>query len=113
MNRKTIAIVAALFVALVVVQAAGLERTREQALERYGAFSRAHARPFRIMGRLQRWVPALPPRALTALIALAGRRRPCALIFDRYLGLAPPPRQGARRRTPARPDAAGSSSPDT
>jgi digeranylgeranylglycerophospholipid reductase len=89
------------------------DKTRQQALEAYGEFSAAHARSFRIMGRLQRWVPALPPRALTALIALAGRRRPCALIFDRYLGLAPPPRQGARRRTPARPDAAGSSSPDT
>jgi flavin-dependent dehydrogenase len=67
------------------------ERTREQALERYGAFSRAHARPFRMLGRLQRWVPALPPKALTSLIAVAGRPRPCKLIFDRYLAVAPPP----------------------
>ena len=66
-------------------------RTREQALEAYGAFSAAHAGAFRIMGALQRWVPRLPPRALTALIALAGRRRPCSWAFDRYLGVAPPP----------------------
>jgi flavin-dependent dehydrogenase len=66
------------------------ERTREQALERYGAFSRAHARPFRIMGRLQRWIPAVPPRALTTLIALAGRERPCRWAFDRYLRVAHP-----------------------
>ena len=71
-------------------------RTREQALEAYGAFSDSHAGAFRIMGALQRWVPALPPRALTALIALAGRRRPCSWAFDRYLG-----RRTAARRRPA------------
>ena len=55
---------------------------------------------FRMMGRLQRWVPALPPRALTALIALAGRRRPCTWAFDRYLGIAPPPAGSPRPRIP-------------
>ena len=85
-------------------------KTRQEALEAYGSFSAAHARSFRIMGRLQRWVPALPPRALTALIALAGRRRPCTLIFDRYLGLAPPPRLDSRLQwTPSPLTSAGSS----
>ena len=85
-------------------------RTREQALAAYGAFSAAHAHQFRIMGALQRWVPRLPPRLLTALIALAGRRRACTLIFDRYLGIAPPPR--LESRVPWRPSpttSAGSS----
>ena len=48
------------------------------------------------MGRLQHWVPRLPPRALTALIALAGRRRPCSWAFTRYLrgrAAAPPARR--------------------
>ncbi len=88
-------------------------RTREQALEAYGAFSASHAGAFRTMGRLQRWVPALPPRLLTALIALAGRRRPCAWAFDRYLGVAPPPSASdLESRVPWRPSpttSAGSS----
>ena len=67
------------------------ERTRDEALRRYGDFSAAHAGSFRIMGALQRWVPALPPRALTTLIALAGRRRPCTWAFTRYLAIAAPP----------------------
>jgi hypothetical protein len=43
------------------------------------------------MGALQRWVPALPPRLLTALIEVVGRPRACRVVFDRYLALAPPP----------------------
>ena len=50
------------------------------------------------MGRLQRWVPALPPRALTALIALAGRRRACAWAFARYLDVAHPRFAASRHR---------------
>jgi flavin-dependent dehydrogenase len=65
-------------------------KTREQALDAYGAFSASHAGAYRMMGRLQRWVPALPPRALTSLIALAGRRRPCSWAFTRYLEAAHP-----------------------
>jgi hypothetical protein len=42
------------------------------------------------MGRLQHWVPRLPPRALSPLIALAGRRRPCSWAFTRYLEAAHP-----------------------
>jgi flavin-dependent dehydrogenase len=66
------------------------ERSREQALAAYGAFSAQHAGAYRTMGRLQRWVPALPPRALTALIAIAGRRRLCSWAFTRYLEAAHP-----------------------
>jgi flavin-dependent dehydrogenase len=66
------------------------EKTREKALADYAAFSASHGGAFRTMGRLQRWVPALPPRALTALIALAGRRRACAWAFTRYLEVAHP-----------------------
>ena len=89
-------------------------RTREQALEAYGAFSASHAGAFRIMGALQRWVQRLPPRALTALIALAGRRRPCSWAFSRYLDVAPPPPSAGdlESRVPWRPSpttSAGSS----
>jgi flavin-dependent dehydrogenase len=66
------------------------EKGRDAALAAYGAFSADHAPAFRVMGRLQRWVPALPPRLLTALIALAGRRRPCRWAFTHYLDVAHP-----------------------
>ena len=66
------------------------ERTREQALERYAAFSASHAPAFRLAWRLQRLIPALPPRVLTALLAL--RRPPAALrrAFSWYLDQAHP-----------------------
>jgi flavin-dependent dehydrogenase len=86
------------------------EKTREQALADYGAFSASHAGAFRAMGRLQRWVPALPPRVLTALIGVAGRARACDFIFDRYLRIAPPPRLDSRPQwTPSPMTSAGSS----
>jgi menaquinone-9 beta-reductase len=86
------------------------EKTREQALADYGAFSASHAGAFRAMGRLQRWVPALPPRVLTALIGVAGRARACDFIFDRYLRIAPPPRLDSRLQwTPSPTTSAGSS----
>ena len=40
---------------------------------------------------LQRAIPRLPPRALTALLAVMGRERPCRRAFDWYLRVAPPP----------------------
>jgi len=90
------------------------ERTREQALAAYGAFSDEHAGAYRVMGRLQDWVPRVPPRALASLIALAGRRRPCSWAFTRYLGVAPPPETTGdlESRVPWRPSpttSAGSS----
>ena len=66
------------------------EATREQALAAYGAFSDSHGPAFAIALRLQRLIPALPPRALTALLAVAGRERPCRRTFDWYLEQAHP-----------------------
>jgi flavin-dependent dehydrogenase len=66
------------------------ERTREQALAAYGAFSAAHAPAFRLALRLQRLIPALPPRALTALLAVLARERPCRRAFTWYLEQAHP-----------------------
>jgi menaquinone-9 beta-reductase len=66
------------------------ETTRAQALAAYGAFSDAHAPAFATALRLQRLIPALPPRALTALLAVLGRERPCRRAFDWYLEQAHP-----------------------
>jgi flavin-dependent dehydrogenase len=66
------------------------EATRDEALAAYGAFSAAHAPAFRTALRLQRLVPALPPRVLTALLAVMGRARPCRRAFTWYLEQAHP-----------------------
>ena len=59
--------------------------------ERYGAFSARHARAFAIALRLQRLVPALPPRALTAgLRALGSSQRLIDRSFGWYLEQAHP-----------------------
>jgi flavin-dependent dehydrogenase len=73
---------------------------REDALAAYGAFSDAHARFFRRALALQRLIPALPPKALTALLAVAGRERPCRRAFNWYLDQAHP--RIAQPRTPIR-----------
>ena len=51
---------------------------------------RRHAPAFRLALRLQRLVPALPPRVLTALLAVAGPRAPCRRAFSWYLEQAHP-----------------------
>ena len=61
------------------------------ALARYGAFSRRHAPVFAYALALQRLVPRLPPRALTALLSVMGRERACRRAFGWYLAIAPPP----------------------
>ena len=66
------------------------EKRREQALAAYGAFSDAHAPFFRRALRLQRLIPALPPRALTALLKVMGREKPCTRAFTWYLDQARP-----------------------
>jgi flavin-dependent dehydrogenase len=66
------------------------EQTREQALKRYGAFSRRHLPAFAWALALQRAIPALPPRLLTALLGLVGRRRLCHRAFSWYLRQADP-----------------------
>jgi flavin-dependent dehydrogenase len=83
------------------------EQDRDAAAARYAAFSARHARAYRIALRLQRLIPALAPRALTALLALLGRPRLCRPAFRWYLGIAPPPATPSRRtrrpRSPASP----------
>jgi menaquinone-9 beta-reductase len=68
---------------------AGAKR-REQALAAYGAFSDSHAPFYRRALRLQRLIPALPPRALTALLKVLGREKPCTRAFTWYLDQARP-----------------------
>jgi flavin-dependent dehydrogenase len=64
-------------------------RTREEALERYAALSAAHQPFFTFAGRMQRLVPAVPPRllalAMQALRPFAGR------AFGWYLDAIPSP----------------------
>jgi flavin-dependent dehydrogenase len=66
------------------------DATRAEALAAYGAFSDSHAPAFTTALRLQRLIPALPPRALTALLAVMGRERPCRRAFGWYLEQAHP-----------------------
>ena len=66
------------------------EQRKEQALAAYGAFSDAHAPFFRRALRLQRLIPALPPKALTGLLAILGREKPCTRAFTWYLDQARP-----------------------
>jgi flavin-dependent dehydrogenase len=78
------------------------ERSKEQALERYGAFSAAHRPAFERALRLQRLVPALPPRILTAALWAMGRRPLVDRAFGWYLDQAHPSYAGSRRtRVPA------------
>jgi flavin-dependent dehydrogenase len=66
-------------------------RTREQALQRYGAFSAAHTRKFAWMLRVQQAVGQITPsRSLTAVVRCFENRRLCGWVFDRYLDIAPP-----------------------
>jgi flavin-dependent dehydrogenase len=66
------------------------EATRDEALAAYGAYSARHAPAFRLALRLQRLIPALPPRALAGLLAIVGRERPCRRAFSWYLEQAHP-----------------------
>ena len=66
------------------------EATPTEALERYGAFSARHAPAFGRALRLQRLIPALPPRVLAALLALVGRQWLVDRSFGWYLDQAHP-----------------------
>jgi menaquinone-9 beta-reductase len=97
------------------------ETTRDDALAAYGDFSAAHAPAFATALRLQRLIPALPPRLLTALLAVMGRERPCRRAFTWYLEQAhprfaarghPTARASSARGVRARPDAARSAPRD-
>jgi flavin-dependent dehydrogenase len=64
-------------------------RTRDEALARYAAFHDGHAPAFRRALRLQRLLPALPPRALTALLRGMRSQRIVDRAFGWYLDQAP------------------------
>jgi menaquinone-9 beta-reductase len=67
------------------------QRTREQALARYGAFSAAHARKFAWLLRVQQAVGQITPsRAMTAIVRAFESRRLSAWVFGHYLAIAPP-----------------------
>ena len=92
------------------------DATRDEALARYGAFSAAHARPFRVALAAQRLIPRIPPRALNRLLGAMSTQRFVDRAFGWYLDQAPPParrgggdrhgREGSRAKT-APPAAAG------
>ena len=65
-------------------------RTREEAVRRYGAFHDDHAPAFRLALRLQRLIPALPPRLLTAALKVVAARPLSDRAFTWYLAQAHP-----------------------
>ena len=83
--------------------------TREQALERYGAFSDAHERKYRWLLNVQRAIGQLTPTPVPTVLARSMEsRRFTAWAFERYLAIAPPSFVGTGPRvvSPARPQAA-------
>ncbi len=67
------------------------QRSREDALARYGAFSAAHKRKFDWMLRVQQLVGRLTPsRSLSAVVRCFESPRLCGWVFDQYLAIAPP-----------------------
>ncbi len=66
------------------------ERSREEALRRYAAFSASHSRAFGLALRLQWLIPRLPPRALTVLLRAVGHQRVVDRAFSWYLDQAHP-----------------------
>ena len=67
------------------------ERTHEQALARYGAFSDSHELKYRWLLNVQRAVGQITPsRALTTIVRSLENRRLAAWMFDHYLAIAPP-----------------------
>jgi flavin-dependent dehydrogenase len=78
------------------------DQTREQALERYHAFSASHGRPFRWMLRMQRLVPRVAPRLLAGSLRTIERKRFIDWAFGHYLNVAHPDfATRAPRRAPA------------
>jgi flavin-dependent dehydrogenase len=89
-------------------------RSRELALQRYGAFSAAHTRKFAWMLRAQQAAGRMTPsRSLTAVIRLLENRRLCGWVFDQYLAIAPPSfvAEGARALTRSRLAAVSAAAP--
>ena len=65
------------------------EATVPEALAAYATFSASHRRGFGTTYALQRVIPELPPRALTAVIRCLSGQRLVDAIFNWYLGLLP------------------------
>ena len=86
-----------------------------RALERYAAFHAGHRHAFGLALRLQRLIPALPPRLLTVALKVIGNQRIVDRSFGWYLDQAhpsfaaaqprprPPAAQPARRRETSAP----------
>ncbi len=66
------------------------ERTRDEALARYHAFSAGHRLPFASMLRVQRVIPRIPPRALALALRAMTAKRFVDWSFGHYLKVAPP-----------------------
>jgi digeranylgeranylglycerophospholipid reductase len=64
--------------------------SRDVALRRYAAFSAEHERRFKWMLRAQRFVPRVPPRALTLATRAMATRAFTHWAFSHYLQIAPP-----------------------
>jgi menaquinone-9 beta-reductase len=79
-------------------------RTREQALARYAAFHERHRPAFTRALRLQRLVPALPPRVLAAVLRALAAQALVDRAFGWYLDQAHP-RLVADSSVPVRPGA--------
>jgi flavin-dependent dehydrogenase len=83
------------------------EKSRDEALRRYAAFSAGHARAFGLALRLQRLVPRLPPRLLAAGLRAFGHGPLVQRSFSWYLDQASPlyatapAGAGAQSRTPS------------
>ena len=73
-------------------------KTRERAFADYAAFHDAHAPAFRRALRLQRLVPALPPRVLTLVLRALGSQRLVDRAFGWYLEQAHPRWRGCQPR---------------
>jgi len=66
------------------------EQSAERALAAYHRFSARHRPAFTAAFALQHAIPRLPPKTLTRLLQLTGRRRPCHALFSWYLTIADP-----------------------
>ncbi len=66
------------------------EQTTGRALRRYAAFSAGHARTFGFALRVQRLIPALPPRVLTLVLKVIGTQALVDRAFGWYLRQADP-----------------------
>jgi menaquinone-9 beta-reductase len=75
--------------------------SRADALRRYEVFSAGHGRKFKWMLHAQRFVPRVPPRALTLATRGMATRRFTHWAFGHYLEIAPP--DFARGKSPMAP----------